>query len=60
MDESSDSGFIGLAATLQVAVVAVRALAGSVLTEGAFGSVLNVWSEPTLVPAPLVAEILKW
>ena len=38
----------------------MTAEAAFVSTVGAFGGVLNVWSEPLLVPPGFVAEILKW
>ena len=43
-----------------VDVVWVVEEAGLVTAVGGFGSVLNVPSEPLLVPPALVAEIRKW
>ena len=51
---------LGFTVAFSVAVVWVTAVAGFVTTVGGSGSVLNVWSEPSLVPLALVAEILKW
>ena len=51
---------LGLTVAFRVAVVWVSAEAAFVTTVGAFGSVLNVSSEPLLVPLGLVATILKW
>jgi hypothetical protein len=50
----------GLTVALSVAVVDPTDDAASVTTVGALGSVLNVWSEPLLVPPALVAETRKW
>ena len=51
---------LGFTVAFSVAVVWVTAEAAVVTTVGALGSVLNVSSEPLLVPPALVAEILKW
>ncbi len=51
---------LGFTVAFSVAVVWVTDDAALVTTVGAFGSVLNVSSEPLLVPPALVAEILKW
>ena len=37
-----------------------KTVKGSVTTVGGGPSVLNVWSEPLLVPPAFFAEILKW
>ena len=51
---------LGLTVAFRVAAVCVIADAAFVRTVGGFGRVLNVSSEPLLVPPALVAEILKW
>ena len=52
---------LGFTVAVKLAVVWVIEEAALVTTVGEFGaSVLNVSSEPLLVPPGLVAEILKW
>ena len=51
---------LGFTVAFNVAALCVIADAAFVTTVGGFGSVLNVWSEPLLVPPAFVAETLKW
>jgi len=51
---------LGLTVAFTVAEVRVTEDAGLVSTVGGLGSVVNVSSEPLLVPPALVAEIRKW
>ena len=51
---------LGLTVAFRVAVVWAIADAAFVRTVGGFGRVVNVSSEPLLVPPALVAEIRKW
>ena len=51
---------LGFTVAFSVAVVWATDEAALVTTVGALGSVLNVSSEPLLVPPGLVATILKW
>ena len=51
---------LGLTVPFSVAVVWVTAEAGSVTTVGGFGRVVNVRSEPELVPPAFLAVTLKW
>ena len=51
---------LGLTVAFSVAVVCPTAVAFSVTTVGAFGSVVSVSSEPVVVPPAFVAEIRKW
>ena len=57
---SVTSAPLGFTAQCNLAEVWVIDDAEHVATVGGFGSVLNVSSEPRLVPPAFVAEILKW
>ena len=51
---------LGVTVAFKAAVVWVSEEAAFVTTAGALGGVVNVSSEPLVVPPALVAEILKW